>query len=218
MKKKVLIAHFNKDISWVNEIDRLINFEIYSTSHSEIDNIDKDKIYFIDINKGMDANMYLKFILNNYDNLPDKILFVHHHFSDWSQDFSLPFIINNLKWDSFDYVNVGKRECYQDLYKINNGNYRYIKDWFKDIWYLFDEYLKFPDDCLYYYAGTQFMVSKELILQYPKEFYQKLYNWLLDTNWEDYKSGRIFEYLWHYIITKNPIDKEISNNEIYNKL
>jgi hypothetical protein len=215
MTKKVVIAHFDKDINWVSEINKDIEFEVYSTSHTNINGITNNKIFFISPNKGMDSNMYLKFILNNYDNLPDKILFVHHHFMDWSQDFSLPFIINNLIWEYSDYINVGKRNCYGNIYEMYDKKYLHVKDWFKFVWPIFDGYLEFPEKNLFYYAGTQFMVNKELILQYPKSFYQNLHNWVIQTDMEDYKVGRIFEYLWHYIFTKNTIDKKFNNNEIF---
>ncbi len=179
MNKKVIIAHFNRNIEWVKEINKEIDFEIYSTSDKEIDNILSDKITFIEPNKGMDANMYLNFIIKNYDNLPDKILFVHHHETDWSHDFPLPYIINNLNWDYSNYINIGCQNCYNDLYSINNGGYSFIKDWFRDIWYLFEDYLILPETTLFYNAGTQFMADKELILQYPKIFYQRLYDWLI---------------------------------------
>ncbi len=215
MNKKVIIAHYNKNIEWVDKINKDINFEIHSTSNDKINGIPSDKITFVEPNKGMDANMYLNFIIKNYEKLPDKILFIHHHETDWSHDYPLSYIINNLNWDYSNYINIGCQNCYTNLYTLNNGDYLIVKDWFKDVWYLFDEYLHFPDTSLFYNAGTQFMVDKELILQYPKIFYQRLYDWLITTEWPDYKSGRVFEYLWHYILTKNCDDKKFNPQEIF---
>jgi hypothetical protein len=217
MKKKILIAHHDKDLSWISEIDGNIDYVIYTTSSKEIKGVNSNKIFHLAKNKGMDANMYLNYILNNYSNLPDKILFVHHHIIDWSQDFSLPFIINNLKWEFSDYINIGCRNCYANLYEMENGKYEYVKnDWLRNIWFLFESYLEFPENTLYYYAGTQFMTNKELILKYPKTFYEKLLKWLMDTNWECQKTGRIFEYLWHYILTGKSDDVYYKNEEIFN--
>ena len=206
-----------EDLSWVNEINPDVDYEIYSTSHSNFENVDQNKITFIEKNKGLDANMYLTYIIKNYEDLPDKILFTHHHRTHWSHDFPLPYIINNLNWENSDYMNIGCRNCYGNLYDNNvfGTIYSVWKDFFKEIWYLFEEYLEHPDKELIYYAGTQFMCSKELILQYPKKFYERLHDWLMVTEWEDAKSGRAFEYLWHYILTKNPIDRHHTNEQIF---
>jgi len=199
----VLIAHYNKDISWISEIRPGVNIKVYSTS-------DPSRIY-VTPNKGMDANMYLRYILDNYDNLPERTLFVHHHKEDWTQDFPLPYIINNLNWGLDNYFNIGARQYYGDVFVIDPRT----KQWLRDSWYLFEQYIPFPKE-LFYYAGTQFMCHRDLIKQYPKSYYQMLYSWLMMTPLPDYLSGRIFEWTWHYILTKNPIDKKYETNQILN--
>lgn len=196
----ILIAHHNKDISWVNEITSNVNIIIYSTA-------DKSKV-FVSPNKGMDANMYLRYIIDNYDNLPDKTLFCHHHKTDWTQDYDLPFIINHLNWDLADYFSICARKNYGDVFIIDPRT----KQWLKDSWYIFEDYITFPNE-LYYYAGTQFVCSKELIMQYPKSYWKKLLGWVLMTQLPDWLVGRIFEWTWHYLLTKDPIDKKYENNQ-----
>ena len=209
MNNRVLIAHHNKDIKWIDEItDNNIDIDVYSTSGNFPDTNRNYNRFFLEQNKGMDSNMYLTYIIKNYDCLPDKTLFIHHHRTDWSQDFDLPFIINNINWNFSDYFSIGSRNHYNQLFNQPNK-----KDWLIETWFLFDEYIEFPPE-IYYYAGTQFMVNKELILQYPLEYYKKLYNWLMTTDYEDGKSGRIFEYTWHYLFTKTPIDRKFEINQI----
>jgi len=200
----VLIAHHNKDVSWINEITSDVDIKIYSTS-------DPTKIY-VTPNKGMDANMYLRYILDNYSNLPDRTLFVHHHREDWSQDYDLPYIINNLNWKLADYFNIGARKCYGDPYVLESP----ARGWVTCAWQeVLGKYLPFPNKLLNY-AGTQFMCHKKLILQYPKRFYADLHTWLMFTSLPDRASGRVFEYIWHYILTKDPIDKKYEINQILN--
>ena len=202
----VLIAHYQKDLSWIKEITADVDIKIYSTS-------DPTKIY-VTPNKGMDANMYLRYIIDNYDNLPERTLFVHHHRDDWTQDYPLPYYINNLNWELDDYFNIGARQYYKSAIdhntKIRGEQWR---KWLNDIWYLF-ELPKIELENLIFYAGTQFMCHKKLILQYPKKYWANLHTWLLFTTLPDSISGRVFEYMWHYILTKNPIDKKYKINEI----
>jgi hypothetical protein len=198
----VLIAHYNKDISWVKEINKNINVKIYSTS-------DPSKTYVMP-NKGMDANMYLRYIIDNYDSLPERTLFVHHHKTDWTQDYDMPFIINNVNWELDDYFSVCARKNYDDVFVIDPRT----KQWIKDAWFLFEKYIPFPKE-MFYFAGTQFMCHKKLLLQYPKHYWQSLYSWLMMTPLPDYLSARIFEWTWHYILTKNPIEKKYENNQIF---
>ena len=205
MRREILIAHYDKSLSWVEELNTDANIIIYSTNKNMTNEvINGIKINVISPNKGMDSIMYLTYIINNYKNLPDQILFVHHHRDDWSQPFSLPFIINNLNWDCEKYFNIGNRNYYDDPYNLEK--WVYIK--LNEFWYLFNDYIPFPEKIMYY-AGTQFKVDKDLILQYPIDFYEKLKEWVINTNCPDYISGRVFEYTWHYILTKCPIDKII---------
>ena len=66
----VLIAtHGNKDVSWIKEISVPVNIKIYCVvvdSNTSLEN--KNKIY-ITPNKGMDSNAYLRYIIDNYNNL-----------------------------------------------------------------------------------------------------------------------------------------------------
>jgi hypothetical protein len=46
---------------------------------------------------------------------------------------------------------------------------------------------------------AQFAVSKEAIYARPLEDYVNMRRWLMDTELDDARSGRVFEYLWHVI-------------------
>jgi hypothetical protein len=60
--------------------------------------------------------------------------------------------------------------------------------------------LKVPNnnDFIYGYCGSaQFLVHKDLIRNLPKEFYIKLYNWIITTELPNYFSSRYLEWTWH---------------------
>lgn len=46
---------------------------------------------------------------------------------------------------------------------------------------------------------AQFAVSKERVRQRPKSDYNHFRQWVLDTEADDDKSGRVMEFLWHII-------------------
>jgi hypothetical protein len=216
--KKILIAHYNENLDWLNNLNFDGEVIIYSKT------IDNDKNKFIPINKGQEIPMYLKYIIDNYYILPDKTLFLHGHLNSPHQDFNSKFIVENVNWEFSDFFSVNKRDWYQEVSSKNQISKGSFDIWLKTYWYLFEEYLLFPSDGLFFYSGAQFVVDKSLILQYPINFYEKLYNWVLTENinippqTSDEISSRIFEYVWHYIFTKNPIENKRINNEIFKNL
>lgn len=194
----IVIAHYHKPLDWVKKVKE--QFCVYSTGYNEIEAAYIDNV--LQNNKGMDANHYLNYIIDNYDNLPDKILFCHHHENDWTQDRSLPEIINNLNWNCADYFSVG---AYCNTWQALPGN----QEWLRNYAFLMPNG-KLPDK-LVYIAGTQFVVSKELILKHSLEYYKFLLAWLYYTDMPDNQSGRLFEYTWHYILTGEGVEKQYLN-------
>jgi hypothetical protein len=200
MNKTVLIAHYNKNLDWVSNISNDFQISVYSTS-------DKTKNFVT--NKGMDSIMYIKYIIDNYNTMSTKTIFCHHHEFDWTQDYSLHFIINNLKIDCDDYFSICARANYSNVFVVAPETRKILKE----NWYIFEKYIEYPDQ-LFYYAGTQFCVDKRLILSYPLEYWEFLYNWILDSDLPDALVGRIFEWCWHYLLTKIPIEKQRDIKEI----
>ncbi|KAI9035050.1 DUF3431 domain-containing protein [Aspergillus affinis] len=52
---------------------------------------------------------------------------------------------------------------------------------------------------------AQFAVSREQVLQRPREDYVKFRQWIIDTDRDDASSGRIMEFLWHVIFGKESV-------------
>ena len=51
---------------------------------------------------------------------------------------------------------------------------------------------------------AQFAVTKQQIRSRPKEDYERIFQWLMETPLDDAISGRIMEYLWHVIFGREP--------------
>ena len=203
MNKIVLISHYSSDLAWLKELN--VPYVIYSKTNKNEN--------FIDFNKGQEIPMFLKFIIDWYDKLPDKVLFFHDHLISPHQDFESTFIINNVNWNLDNYFSVNKREWYQTIDKNSTVEPTGI-DWVNDNWYIFEKFLK-KQEKYCFYSGAQFVVNKELILAYSKSYYEYLFNWIKETNLSNYITSRIFEYTWHYLFTKNPIEKKYKNEDIF---
>lgn len=52
---------------------------------------------------------------------------------------------------------------------------------------------------------AQFAVSKDRIRQVPRERFVHYRNWLVETTMDDLFSGRVLEYIWHYIFTGHEV-------------
>ncbi|KAH8433245.1 DUF3431 domain-containing protein [Aspergillus melleus] len=52
---------------------------------------------------------------------------------------------------------------------------------------------------------AQFAVSREQVLQRPREDYVKFRQWIMDTDRDDASSGRVMEFLWHVIFGKESV-------------
>lgn len=46
---------------------------------------------------------------------------------------------------------------------------------------------------------AEFMVSRDRVLAHSRDFYTHLRDWIVDTELGRYRSGRVFEYMWHII-------------------
>ncbi len=203
IKKLVLISHYNSNIDWLEKLQ--VPYVVYSKSLRNNN--------FIDFNKGQEVPMYLKFIIDWYDKLPDKILFYHDHLHSPHQDFDSVFIINNVNWELDEFFSVNKREWYHTIQENCPIEPMGI-NWVNDNWDIFNKHLT-KQDRYSFYCGAQFVIDKKLILNYEKSFYESLYEWIKTSNLSNYITSRIFEYTWHYIFTKNPIEKKYKIEDVF---
>lgn len=195
----VVSSHYAEDLSWINSVKYPV--KVYSKTI-------KDQNY-IDFNKAQEVPAYLKYIIENYYNLPEYSIFVHGHLESYHQTDNIINLINNIKlegsiinlnrdWrqtisikDKFIDPNLGQSQ-------ENNVRFYWVKKNWKD---LIGEVLPLPD-LLSYPQCAQFAVHKSCILQYPIEFWQHLFDWCKKTELNNYISSRLFEYTWYYIFSR----------------
>ncbi|RAH66212.1 DUF3431 domain-containing protein [Aspergillus aculeatinus CBS 121060] len=163
-------------------------------------------------NKGHEVMVYLSYIIEHYENLPDIIAFMHSHQFAWHND---------------DLFNGDASELLRRLnpaWVIRQGyvNLRCTwspgcPDWLHPGTLVEDQTKQeevmlarawgeiFPDDpipeVLSQPCCAQFAVSRERILAIPRARFVYFRDWMLRTELSDYISGRIWEYLWQVVFT-----------------
>ncbi|KAF2181981.1 hypothetical protein K469DRAFT_587523 [Zopfia rhizophila CBS 207.26] len=168
-------------------------------------------------NKGRESMVYLTFIIENYDKLPDNILFIHPNRYQWHNDdpdydglpmlrhFQIPYL------EEEGYVNIRcawSLGCPSEIRPLaEEGEHRAAVHAGGDYKKAFEKL--FPGKPVPKYVGVsccaQFAATREKILERPKSNYVYYREWLLSTDLDDAISGRILEYSWHMIFGKEPV-------------
>ena len=163
-------------------------------------------------NKGHEVMIYLTYIIDHYDSLPDIILFMHAH--RWTH--------HNNELLGHDAAQMIRRLNYNRVVREGYMNLRCHWDpgcpeWLhpedrQQILEKQEEFMLtrfwgevFPTDSLPNFLGqpccAQFAISKERIQQIPRSRFIFYRDWIMRTPLSDYISGRLFEYSWQYVFT-----------------
>lgn len=167
-------------------------------------------------NKGHEVMIYLTYIIDFYDNLPDVAVFIHSHQTAWHNEeiFGTNSAVM-LRRLSLDRV---IREGYMNT-RCNHSPG--CPDWMHPGAVEEDETKQeevmlarawselFPDEpvpsVLAQPCCAQFAISRERIQAIPRPRFVFYRDWLLQTDLSDYIAGRIWEYLWQYVFTGQPV-------------
>jgi hypothetical protein len=167
-------------------------------------------------NKANEASSYLYYIINNYNNLPNNLIFIHDEDESWHHE---GYITKNIyKWIYNFEKNGSTYYEFNNKYYNKNDAKKYehdVYDMFIKYWeYIFEtpitNYENTPSTR--YLCCAQFIVSKKVIMKRPLEFYKKIYDWLMDNSNENgsktsglndpnsgYYMGMYLEWTWRFI-------------------
>ncbi|KAH6637404.1 hypothetical protein C7974DRAFT_354851 [Boeremia exigua] len=170
-------------------------------------------------NKGMEANAYLAYIVQNYHALPATLAFIHPHRDGyptaWHTD--NPSHSNAVALQTLNTAFV-QRNGYANLrcapdpgcphevmpFRDPPEAHRTIEAAMPAAWReLFgngDVPRVLATPCC-----AQFAVSRAQVRRRPLEAYQRYYTWLMETPLKDETSGRVFEYLWHVLFGQEAV-------------
>ena len=163
-------------------------------------------------NKGHEVMVYLTYIIDHYDDLPDVAIFMHAH---------------QVSWHNADLFNMDAAEMIKRLSaeRVTREGYMSMRcqwspgcpDWMhpgetNEDPFKTEEVLiakawaeLFPldqvPDLLATPCCAQFAVSRERMQAIPKATYVYYRDWLLHTPLKDFVSGRVWEYMWQYVFT-----------------
>ena len=187
-----VVSRYNKNTDFVYKLKNIDKFFIYDKE------IPENK-YNIPVNKGNEASVYLKYIIDNYETLADFTFFMHDDEYTWHHSGSIINLFDEAVMSNKLYYNVNDKCILGSI--INNP-------WYNDILIWYNEYIEkyIPINTLPHKDWTQnhrgsaqFLVHKSLIKKLPLEFYENLYNWIITTDMTNDKSGRFLEWTWNIL-------------------
>ncbi|KAL6707675.1 hypothetical protein ACN47E_003796 [Coniothyrium glycines] len=175
-------------------------------------------------NKGHEASVYLTYIIDHYDNLPEIVIFIHSH-QKHKHGTKRDRVFEGIDYDNFESISslkldFVKRNGFTNLRCMTNPGcpdeiqpfrpeaervaLRPQERVMAEVWTTL-----FPGEevprVLAAPCCAQFAVPASQIRQRPKAEYERFLNWVYETPLDDFTSGRVFEYLWHVIFGKDHV-------------
>ena len=175
------------------------------------------------MNKGRESMAYLTFIIENYDRLPETILFQHSHHNGtvraWhvedNPSHNNAVTAQHLRLSYIQKVGYANLRCITipgcqnevqpfrdppilDVDEEGKVKYRIEKDMAEILRYMLGEDFEVPEE-IGAACCAQFAVTRERVRLRRREDYERIRQWVITTELSDYYSGRVMEYLWHII-------------------
>lgn len=195
----------DEDVQWISEL-----LPSFQTAIYEVD--DPSAPLHPPKNKGHEVMVYLSYIIDHYDALPDVSIFIHSHRWAWHNNELLDqdtaqmlqrlsaervtregYMNLRCHWDPGcpDWMRPGATE--ED---INKQEQTLVAKAWSEIFPLdpIPEVLAQP-------CCAQFAISRDRIRGVPLGRYVWYRDWLLRTPLSDYISGRVWEYVWQFVFT-----------------
>jgi len=212
MSYKIVVARYNENILWLK--NELHNCIIYNKGEKlPIGNVDNEIILE---NVGRESETYLHYIITNYYDLPDVVVFTQGRIYDnkgiEEGTEELKYLINikneafnNLK--SLNYIEIYDETNnihFNSKWNLTNGEY-FLHDNYKNNeritfidWFKKNININYPNP-IYIYPNAIFAINKKNILKKSIEYYKKL---ILELKHNiDPAEGHFFERSWYYIFT-----------------
>jgi len=210
MTKGLVVARYNENLDWINNLNKDINIFIYNKGE-KINSIENTSLP----NIGREAHTYLTHIVNNYDNLDDILIFSQGN----------PDHIKNLDDFNLDDNFKGYKTFVEYYAKMIEGEPISQKHSPNSYWMAFKFKSEITPSVIYNFVYNKqiplcwvavcaiFAVDKNTILKHTKEKYQYLLNLFTrnDSDWMAY----VIEYTWTLLFKENGFnDLDVKNNII----
>lgn len=214
---EVVSCHYNEDLDWLKSCPHPVHV-VGKEGGSPLDPGGFASVEIIP-NLGHESSSYLRYMGREYDNLPERIVFIHGHETAHHQ--RMPMMAGIEKFGNLPFVDLNRTINVHMITRPESG-LRYGFMW--------DEILR-PElgtgMPLYvnFRLGGQFLVRRELIRSRPRKFYEDAYSKTMEICAKDpgYSkcAAMFFETFWHLIFgAESPIEDRCRPNffSVGNKL
>jgi len=184
----IVVSRYKKNVDWVYKIKN-VNILVYDKETPE-------NPYNVPVNKGNEASVYLKYIIDHYETLPDYTFFMHDEEYAWHHSGSIIDKYNEAVTSSKLFYNINDKCVLGNI--LNDKLIEPILIWYNTYIENYIPKNKIPNNWTEGHRGSaQFLVHKSLITNLPKQFYIDLYIWIINTKMSNFISGRFLEWTWH---------------------
>ena len=176
-------------------------------------------------NKGKEANVYLQYIISNYDFLPSVIVFLHSHRGGyphaWHTEFADHSNVRTIRMLQTDFIRKNgyanlrcnhRPGCPAEVQPFQAPDPRRPQEQaLPEVWSVFfgdgsgnGTAMPLPQ-VIAAPCCSQFAVSRDQVWARPLSDYQRFHRWVVETELDDETSGRVMEYMWHIIFGRDPV-------------
>jgi hypothetical protein len=209
IKNHIVISRYNEDLSWVKSMQWGDSQVFIYNKGQKIDELFPSLATIINLNNvGRESHTYLHHIINNYDELPEKIIFTQAHPDDHvSENFKSDFFNFLNSSDEFKYFSKNILEMKIDKDGVEesgilNGSFWKNKHSLGSccVTVPFELIPQIESKKWIFGTGAIFGVSRRSILKNSKEFYQMSLEILeKSSNLVNPPEGHAFERSWYLI-------------------
>ena len=191
----VVSAHWNESLDWLKQSE----FKYTIVDKADNPNRDPDSTLHVEFNRGRETSAYLKYIITHYNELPERVAFIHGH--DTSKHQSRPTLQALRECDPGKDFESLDRFCgvpWPGAVLYNQARMSF------PLFFAREEWVKLLNmgPIVVCNLGAQFCVHRERIHRLPLAAWESLYDdVMLDPN--DYCKGVVAEYMWHILMGEN---------------
>ncbi|OAT07181.1 hypothetical protein BDBG_03277 [Blastomyces gilchristii SLH14081] len=210
--KDIVVASLKEDdTTWVGEH--------LSDWHANIYVVDNPRAELtVPVNKARESMVYLTYIIDHYDKLPDIMIFMHSNRYQWHNDdpvYDAVPIIHSLRLQHVYKVGYAPLRCTwipgcpAELHPLNPTDVGPENRQRSEAAYAAAFQKMLPNSPVPSVVGapcsSQFAVTRDQVRKRSKESYKLMRRWVMETDLPDAVCGRVMEYMWHIIMQMPPV-------------
>lgn len=217
-KLSMVVSHWKEDVTWLKHVRNLnIRVHLYEKPKNQKEEEEFQKNpseYKVPFNRGDESSVYFKYIQDNYNNLPEYIIFCHAHEFDYHHTTSM-IITCLLDLPSICDAHEGFVSLNHDIFGNTCKTYRnrlMPDEWDSEsvrqvVNEVYGEDASKPpfstSKMCSFPAFAQFVVNRAAVHARPLEFYQRAYKFSIEPTIAACRgrvcNGYFYEQQWHFI-------------------